>query len=100
MFQAELTQLLISYLETVDTTRPDAALTHAGLLEALSGAAGVASFPAQITADTVSFTVRDEAEGAAPVLTAGGTTSVALEQNAILRSADPAATVLWKEAGP
>jgi hypothetical protein len=100
MFQAELTQLLIAYLETVDTTRPDAALTHAGLLAALSGASGVASFPGQITAETVRVTVQDQAEGAAPELTAAGTTSVALGQNAILRSAGPAATVLWKEVGP
>ncbi len=99
-FHAELTQLLIAYLDTVDTTRPNAALTHAGLFAALSGASGVASFPGQITQETVRFKVQDQAEGAAPVLTADGTTSVALGQNALLRSADPAATVLWKEAGP
>jgi len=96
-FQAELTQLLIAYLETVDTTRPDASLTHAALLGALSGAGGVTSFPEQITAQTVAFKVLHEIEGAMPTLRNTGTVSVALSQNSVLRSADPAAVVTWTE---
>lgn len=95
--QAELTSVLIAYLETVDTARPDAALTHAGLLGALKGASGVTTFPEQITAEAVSFTVLNTAEGAAPVLSNAGTSSVALGQNALLRSADPAARITWKD---
>lgn len=96
-FEAEVTALLIAYLGSVETDRPDATLTHAGLLGALGGSGGVATFPGQITAASVSFTVLDTAEGAAPVLRADGPTTLTLGQNAVLRSDTPAVRIAWKE---
>ncbi|WP_342078153.1 baseplate J/gp47 family protein [Yoonia sp. SS1-5] len=94
---AELTQGLINYLETLDTSKPGVQLSHVALVDLLTGPDGVTVLKGEVTAANLTISVLETDEGSLKTLTSTGTILLDLPQNGILRSDDPAATVTWQE---
>lgn len=96
MFEGEVTQALIRYLETLDTRTGPVDLTHDAVIAALTGPNGVATLPDQITGATVTLAITNHDEGAEVVLNTGGSLP-GIAQNTLLRVANSAVSTTWKD---
>ncbi|MFQ1701628.1 baseplate J/gp47 family protein [Loktanella agnita] len=96
-FTTELRQSLGTYLEAIDTSKPNAVLTLAETVTALAADQTMTVLTDQITLTNFSLTALETGEGSLQNLTSDGTQQLSIPQNAILRLADPIVSFTWED---